>query len=143
MDVELLFIRVGQVIDKKRGTRIKKVINDVFIDLKKKKKIYQEGSTVHDLMIPKLVDVRISNEEDRKFMYIPKEELGSAIIEVLKHNFTSDIDSIKKDVSQGIYNIKKCGSQVDKRINDAINYLIRSNIIKLEEGKISLINNRK
>lgn len=140
MDKELLFIRVGQVIDKKRGTRIKKIINKTFSDLKRKKVIYENGSTVHNAPIPELVKIRISNEKDRKFIYIPKEEIASAIVEILKHNFTSDIDSLKKDVSQGIYNFKRLGPHVDKKINEAITYLIKNKIIQLEAGKISLIN---
>ena len=139
MDVELLFIRVGQVIDKKRGSRINNVINEAFNDLKKKKIIHQNGSTVHNSPIPILAKIRISDEKDRKFIHIPKEEIGSAIIEVLKNNFTSDLDSIKKDVSQGVYNIKKVGSQVDKKILDAIKYLVKNKIIKIDGEKISLI----
>ena len=60
-------------------------------------------------------------------------------IEILRHNFTSDIDSLKKDVSQGIYNVKRMGTNVNEKISNTIKYLIKINMIEISNGKISLI----
>ena len=139
MDIELLFIRVAEVLNKKRGSRINNIFNDVLNDLKKRRIIFQRGSTVHSSPIPKLTTIRISNEKDRKFIYIPKEEIGSAIIEILKNNFTSDADSLKQDVSKAIYNIKRRNQKTDKKIDETILYLTKIKMIKEEDSKISLI----
>ena len=140
MEKELLFLRASQVINKKRGSKINKVFNDVYKKLIKNSNIYENGSTVDSKSIPTLSQIRISDEKDRKFIYIPKEEIAAAIVEILKNNFTSDIDSIKKDVSQGIYNIKKIGSHVDKKISTSLDYLLINGIIQNNDEKISLKN---
>ncbi|MBT6995653.1 DUF3320 domain-containing protein, partial [Candidatus Woesearchaeota archaeon] len=132
IEKSLLYKRVANSFGiRKVGARIKRNFDGLINEMG----IQKNGETLSWKRITGIFPPRISNEEVRPFIYIPKEELAGALIEILKNNFSTDRKSIMKDVTK-IYNINRLGNKVHKKVEEAIKYLKRKKLIEEFDGKI-------
>jgi len=99
-------------------------------------KVYEKTVSLHT--INSYCEVRISTEKQRPFVFIPKEELGGAVVSILKNSFSISKDTLIKDVAREIFHNKKTGSKIVKKMNTVINYLISKDVIKQKDGVIRL-----
>lgn len=141
IEKELLFKRVlGSFGIQKLGSRINSLFEDMLKDLKQEDVCYVHQDTVALKKII-LAPVRLSTEEQRPFIFIPKEELGSAIVELLKSNFSTTKEALIADISREIYNNLRTGNKIQSKMENAINYLISNKIVEDKNGRIQLVKN--
>jgi len=122
----------------KLGRRIENLFEEILRELKKENgiNIYQNTISLEPVNI--LSKVKISKESDRPFILIPKEELGGAIIDILKNSFSITKEAITADIARGIYSNNRTGNKIRNKIEEAINYLIKNKLIDEENDKIKL-----
>ena len=83
--------------------------------------------------------MRISTEEQRPFVLIPKEELGSAIVDILKTHFSISKDALITDIAREIYDNQRTGNKIGAKMDITIKYLLANKIIEEKNGKVQLI----
>ena len=136
---ELLFKRVLKSFNiQKLGNRIEKLLLGLLEDLKREGKVYVNQNTVSFGKIEISCPVRISTEEERPFVFIPKEELGCAIIDILKNTFSITKEALITDIAREIYGNNRKGSKIEAKIEEAIKYLLKLNSIEESNGKIQM-----
>jgi len=141
IEKELLFKRVLDSFGiQKLGSRINSLFEDMLKDLKQEDgcHIHQDTIALKKIM---LAPVRISTEEQRQFIFIPKEELASAIVDILKSNYSTTKEALTADISREIYNNLRTGSKIQSKMDDAIKYLLANRLIEGKNGKIQLTKN--
>lgn len=141
IEKELLFKRVLNSFGiQKIGTRIRALLEETLSNLKEENKleIYQRTVTLNP--IKSYSEVRVSNEKERPFTLIPKEEIAGAVIDILNNTFSITRGALTTDIARGIYHNNRMGDKIKKKIDEAINYLIKKNLIEDENGKIKLKN---
>jgi len=139
IEKELLYKRVLSSMGiQKLGRRIENLFEEILRELKKENgiNIYQNTISLEPVNI--LSKVKISKESDRPFILIPKEELGGAIIDILKNSFSITKEAITADIARGIYSNNRTGNKIRNKIEEAINYLIKNKLIDEENDKIKL-----
>ena len=139
IEKELLYKRVLSSIGiQKLGRRIEHLFEEILKELKKDKgiNIYQNTVSLEPINI--FSEVKISEESDRPFILIPKEELAGAIIDILKNSFSTTKEAITADIARGIYNNNRTGNKIRDKVEEAINHLIKNKLIDEEKDKIKL-----
>lgn len=114
----------------KLGARLNRIFEHLLKDLQRSYPIKVYGNTVSSRTINNYCEVRISTEKQRPFILIPKEELGGAVVSILKNSFSISKDTLIKDVAREIFQNKKTGSKIVKKMNTVINYLISKDVIE-------------
>ncbi|MBS3141535.1 DUF3320 domain-containing protein [Candidatus Woesearchaeota archaeon] len=130
IEKELLYKRVLSSMGiQKLGRRIENLFEEILRELKKENgiNIYQNTISLEPVNI--LSKVKISKESDRPFILIPKEELGGAIIDILKNSFSITKEAITADIARGIYSNNRTGNKIRNKIEEAINYLIKNKLL--------------
>ena len=122
----------------KLGRRIENLFEEILKELKKDNgiNIYQNTVSLESINISS--DVKISEESDRPFVLIPKEEISGAIIDILKNSFSTTKEAITSDIARGIYNNNRTGNKIRDKVEEAINHLIKNKLIDEEKDKIKL-----
>ena len=139
IEKELLFKRVLESFNiQKLGNRIENLFSEILADLKKDGKIYVNQNTVSLEKIQISCPVRISTEEERSFVFIPKEELGCAIMDILKNTFSITKEALITDIAREIYGNNRIGSKIEAKIEEAIKHLLKLNIIEESNRKIQM-----
>ena len=139
IEKELLYKRVLSSMGiQKLGRRIENLFEEILKELKKDNgiNIYQNTVSLESINISS--DVKISEESDRPFVLIPKEEISGAIIDILKNSFSTTKEAITSDIARGIYNNNRTGNKIRDKVEEAINYLIKNKLIDEEKDKIKL-----
>lgn len=125
----------------KLGARLKRNFDDLINEMKREySNIYVYGETVTINKIGGVCPVRISKENQRPFILIPKEEIGGAIVDILKNTFGATKETLVADIAKGIFHNNRTGGKIKGKIEEAIKYLEKEKIIKSENGKIFLVN---
>ncbi|MFH0874780.1 MAG: DUF3320 domain-containing protein [archaeon] len=127
----------------KLGSKINERLDELLHYLKSSNRIYIQRDTISDKDIKNYTQVRISTEEDRPFVNIPKEELAGAIVEILKMNFSATEDTIVADVAKEIYHNNRTGDKIKGKLKEAIRYLKSKNLIEEDKGTFKLANIEK
>ena len=116
----------------KFGKRSEEVLDSIL----KEMDVFKDGETISAEKIPEICEVRLSDERDRKFIFIPKEELAGAILDVLENTPSSTTEAIVKDVAKEIFGCR-ITNKVTAKISEAIDYLVLKGKIKEKDGKIN------
>ena len=82
--------------------------------------------------------VRISTENERPFVFIPKEELGSAVVDLLKTHFSTTKEALITDIAREIYGNQRTGNKIEAKMVGVLKYLTQAKIIEETSGKIQL-----
>lgn len=125
----------------KLGTRLSHLLEGLLDNLQRTHSINVYGNTVSTLTINSVCDVRISTEKQRPFVLIPKEELGGAIVDILKSAVSITPEALIKDVAREIFHNSRIGNNLVKKMKFVIAYLIQVEIIESNNGFIRLTNN--
>src|SRR3989338_6433183 len=140
IDKEILFKRVLDSVGiQKLGNRIENLFEGFLKELKEDKGIYINQNTVALNKINGVSPVRIYTEEQRPFVLIPKEELGSAIVDILKTHFSISKDALITDIAREIYNNQRTGNKIAAKMDITIKYLLTNQFIEEKNGKVQLI----
>jgi len=137
----LLFRRVLDSFGIRRiGRRIEELFERLLDDIQESNDVRIRGTTISlgamDMEVYR--KPRVSSEEQRPFTLIPQEELAGAIIDLVKNNIRIAQESIASDVARGIYNNNRIGTQIESKVEDAVDYLIKKKLIKLKDGMLTL-----
>ncbi|MFC1649329.1 hypothetical protein ACFL2C_01270 [Patescibacteria group bacterium] len=126
----------------KLGARLNRILEYLLSDLQSNHptEVYVYDNTISLQAINGYCEVRISTEKQRPFVFVPKEELGGAVVSILQSSFSISRSALIKDVASEIFHNKKTGSKIVKKMNTVINYLISIDIVKQEDGVIRLTN---
>ena len=120
----------------KLGARLRRNFDDLINEMKREySNIYVYGETVTINKIDGVCPVRISKEDQRPFILIPKEEIGGAIVDILKNNFGATKETLVADIAKGIFHNNRTGGKIKGKIEEAIKYLLSSNILIFKGGK--------
>jgi superfamily I DNA and/or RNA helicase len=139
MEKELLYKRILHSMGiQKLGLRLKSYLDYCLQNLINQKQVYISDKTVSLNQIKPFYDVRVSTDDQRPFTLIPKEELAGAIIDIIENTFSIEKDAVIADVAKGIYHYNRVGQQIENKINDTINHLIKHSIIDIENGRLTL-----
>ena len=139
IEKELLYKRVLSSMGiQKLGRRIENLFEEILGELNKDKGIHIYQNTVSLEPVNIFSEVKISEESDRPFILIPKEELAGAIIDILKNSFSTTKEAITADIARGIYNNNRTGNKIRDKVEEAINHLIKNKLIDKEKDKIKL-----
>ncbi len=140
IEKELLYKRVLSSFGiNKLGARIKRNFDDLVNEMKREySNIYVYEETVSIDKIDSYCPPRISTEKQRPFILIPKEEIGGAIVDILSNTFSATKETLVIDIARGIYNNNRTGSKIKSKVDEAIKYLLKKNVIKQENNKFRL-----
>ncbi|MFC1714617.1 DUF3320 domain-containing protein [Candidatus Poribacteria bacterium] len=140
IEKELLFKRVlasfGIV---KLGQRIRRNFEGILEHMKNQNLIHIYGDTVSDEAIDGVVPVRVSTEAQRPFVCIPNEELGGAVVDILKNTFSIERSALISDVARGIYGNNRTGTRIQSKMSETISYLKAKGIIVEENETVRLM----
>lgn len=141
IEKELLYKRVLNSFGiNKLGARLNRNFDDLVNQMKREySNIYVYGETVSIDKIDGVCPVRISKETQRPFILIPKEEIGGAIVDILKNTFGATKETLVADIAKGIFHNNRTGGKIKAKVEEAIKYLEKEKIIKSENGKIFLV----
>jgi very-short-patch-repair endonuclease len=141
IEKELLYKRVLSSFGiNKLGARIKRNFDDLINQMKREySNIYVYGDTVSINKIEGVCPVRISKETQRPFILIPKEEIGGAIVDILKNTFGATKETLVADIAKGIFHNNRTGGKIKTKIDKTIKYLKKENIIEIKDEKIFLV----
>ena len=124
----------------KLGARLNRNFDDLVNQMKREySNIYVYGDTVSIDKIDGVCPVRISKETQRPFILIPKEEIGGAIVDILKNTFGATKETLVADIAKGIFHNNRTGGKIKAKVEEAIKYLEKEKIIKSENGKVFLV----
>ncbi|WNZ30109.1 MAG: DUF4011 domain-containing protein [Candidatus Bathyarchaeota archaeon] len=139
MTKTLLFQRVSKSLSiGKIGNRLNNYFEMLLELLERKEYLFNNGSTLSTKPIKKLERIRISNSKQRRFECIPIEELASACVELLKINVSMEKDGLIQDVARKFYGNNRCGTKIEKKMNETISYLKKEKIIIIHGNNIKL-----
>lgn len=125
----------------KLGARLKRNFDNLINEIKNEyQNIYIYGETVSIGKIDNICPVKISKENQRPFTLIPKEEIGGAIVDILKNTFGATKETLIADIAKGIFHNNRIGEKIKEKIEEAIKHLEKKEIIKSDNGKIFLVN---
>lgn len=140
IEKEFLFKRVLDSVGiQKLGNRIENLFEGFLKELKEDRGIHINQKTVALNKINVTSPVRISTEEQRPFVLIPKEELGSAIVDILRTHFSISKDALITDIAREIYNNQRTGNKIEAKMGITIKYLLANRLIEEKNGKIQMI----
>ncbi len=141
IEMELLFKRVLHSIGiQKLGNRITEALAYILKDLKSENdNLFVYEKTVSLGKIDGYVPVRVSTEEQRPFIFIPKEEIAGAIVDILRNTFSATEETLIADVAKEMYHNDRTGDKIKAKINEALKHLLKKKIINLENKKFTLI----
>jgi superfamily I DNA and/or RNA helicase len=141
IEKELLYKRVLSSFGiNKLGARLKRNFDDLVNEMKREyKNIYVYGNTISIDKIDGVCPVRISKETQRPFTLIPKEEIGGAIVDILKNTFGATKETLIADIAKGIFHNNRTGGKIKAKIEEAIKYLEKENIVSSQNGRIILV----
>ncbi|MFZ2455450.1 MAG: DUF3320 domain-containing protein [Candidatus Altiarchaeia archaeon] len=138
IEKELLFRRVINSIGiQKIGSRIEKLLGEILRDINRQVGVYVYQDTFSINPIDKVTPARASTEDQRPFILIPKEEISSVIIDLLKNNFSTTKEALIRDITQ-VYGLKRTGNKIDAKVEQAIGYLADTGIIQENNNRIKL-----
>ncbi len=124
----------------KLGARIKRNFDDLINQMKREySNIYVYDDTVSIDKINGVCPVRISKENQRPFILIPKEEIGGAIVDILKNTFGATKETLVADIAKGIFHNNRTGGKIKTKIDKTIKYLEKENIVEIKDEKIFLV----
>ncbi len=123
---------------KKLGQRLNGAFETMLKHMKDRSLLHIDGDTVSIERIDGVVPVRVSSEEQRPFIYIPKEELGGAVIDILKNTYSIEKDALVSDIAKGIYGNGRTGSKIKQKVDNVIKYLGDRNMIIEDGGVVKL-----
>ena len=101
--------------------------------------IHVYGWTVSIDKIDSVCPVGISKETQRPFILIPKEEIGGAIVDILKDTFGAKKETLVADIAKGIFHNNRTGGKIKAKVEESIKYLEKEKIMKSENGKVFLV----
>ena len=141
IEKELLYKRVLSSFGiNKLGARLKRSFDDLVNEMKREyKNIYVYGNTVSIDKIDGVCSVRISKETQRPFILIPKEEIGGAIVDILKNTFGATKETLVADIAKGIFHNNRTGGKIKAKMEEVIKYLEKENIVSSQNGRIILV----
>ncbi len=122
----------------KLGKRIEEQCDHLIKELSKEMNIFTNKETIAIDDIQDIYSVRISKEEQRPFVLIPKEELAGAIYDILKNTFSATRDTLVADVAKEIFHNNRTGDKIKGKIDEALNHLVKKNLIIEEKGKFKM-----
>jgi very-short-patch-repair endonuclease len=138
IEQDLLFKRVTLSIGiQKLGSRIETFLKKLLKEIISENDFYQDKKTIAKNK-NSIYKVRISTEEERPFILIPKEELGGAILDIIKNTFSIEEDALIKDVATGIYGNNRIGTKIHNKVKEALRYLQHKNLIICKDDKYYL-----
>ena len=118
----------------KLGKKIIEACDFLVKELEEEGNVFIYGETISKNKIQDMCDVRISTEDVRPFVLIPKEELAKAIYDVLKNTKSATRDTLVKDVAKEIFHNYRIGSKIKEKIDESLKYLLEKNLITEEDG---------
>jgi len=135
IEKELLYKRTLNLFGiNKLGARLRRNFDDLVNEMKREyNNIYVSGETVSIGKINDFCPIRISKENQRPFVLIPKEEIAGAIMDILKHTFGATKETLIADIAKGIFHNNRTGGKIKAKIDEAIKYLLKKKLI-IEEG---------
>lgn len=141
IEKELLYKRVLNSFGiNKLGARLNRNFDDLVNQMKREyNNIYVHGETVSIDKIEDVCPVRISKEIQRPFTLIPKEEIGGAIVDILKNTFGATKETLVADIAKGIFHNNRTGGKIKAKIEEVIKYLEKEKIINSQNGKVFLV----
>ena len=119
----------------KLGKRIEKQCDYLVRELSREMNIFTNKETIAIGEVQAIYEVRISTEDQRPFVHIPKEELAGAIYDILKNTFSATKDTLVADVAKEIFHNHRTGDKIKAKIDEALNHLVRKKFIIEEKGK--------
>ncbi|MFW5852973.1 MAG: DUF3320 domain-containing protein, partial [Nanoarchaeota archaeon] len=122
----------------KLGKRIEEQCDFLVKDLSREMNIYIDKETIAIDQIQDVYDVRISTEEQRPFVLIPKEELAGAIYDILKNTFSATRDTLIADVAKEIFHNHRTGDKIKAKIDEALKHLLKKNLIIVDNEKFKM-----
>ena len=136
IEKELLYKRVLSSFGIKRlGVNIKRGFDHRINSLEGKNHVYVSGETISLDKIDGVCPIRISKESERPFTLIPKEEIGGAIIDILKNNFGTTKETLVADIAKGIFRNNRTGGKIKNKIEESIKYLLNKKLIEEKDNK--------
>ncbi|MDP2672486.1 MAG: DUF3320 domain-containing protein [Nanoarchaeota archaeon] len=141
IEKELLYKRVLNSFGiNKLGARLNRNFDDLVNEMKREySNIHVYGETVSIDKIDDVCPVRISKETQRPFILIPKEEIGGAIVDILKNTFGATKETLVADIAKGIFHNNRTGGKIKSKVEEAIKYLEKEKIINSQNGKVFLV----
>lgn len=121
----------------KLGNKIEERCDDIIKTLTKEN-IFVNNETIAIGEIKDIYEVRISTEEQRPFVLIPKEELAGAIYDILKNTISATKETIIADVAKEIFHNNRTGDKIKHKIEISLKYLIDKELIICKEDKYLL-----
>lgn len=122
----------------KLGKRIEEHCDYLVRQLTREMNIFTNKETIAIDKVQDIYDVRISTEDQRPFVLIPKEELAGAIYDILKNTFSATKETLIADVAKEIFHNHRTGDKIRAKIDEALKHLIKKNLIIEEKGKYKL-----
>ncbi|MCK5449691.1 DUF3320 domain-containing protein [Candidatus Pacearchaeota archaeon] len=122
----------------KLGKRITEQCDYLVRELSHEMNLFTNKETIAIDKIQDIYDVRISREEQRPFISIPKEELAGAIYNILKNTFSATKDTLVADVAKEIFHNHRTGDKIKAKIDEALKHLVRKNLVVEEKGKFKM-----
>ena len=144
IEKELLYKRVLNSFGiNKLGARLNRNFDDLVNEMKREySNIHVYGETVSIDKIDGVCPVRISKETQRPFILIPKEEIGGAIVDILKNTFGATKETLVADIAKGIFHNNRTGGKIKAKVEESIKYLEKEKIINSQNGKVFLVKNK-
>ncbi|MHA1749452.1 MAG: AAA domain-containing protein, partial [Promethearchaeota archaeon] len=126
-----LFRRILQSFDIKRvGKRLEYALDRILVKMEKNNQLYLYGNTVSNFRINIITVPRISTEDIRPFDSIPKEEIGGAVIEILKNSFSTPKEAIAFEIVREFYGLNRAGSKIKTKVASVLLYLKEHDLIE-------------
>jgi len=139
VEKEFLYKRILNSLGvEKKGRHHKNLFLEVLEKLEDKNLIYIKQETISFAPIKTYYPFRMSNEKERPFVLIPKEELAKLIIDILKNEFSISVKDLAATVAKITHNNRRVGKKMERKMLDVIQYLIRDKIIEEKNGWLQL-----
>ena len=135
IEVDLLLERVLDSVGLSRKNAENEMF-DILDDFEYKKIITTKQNTIFKGKAEELTQVRISKEADRPFNQIPKEELGSAVMDLLRINQSQTREAIIKDITKEIYK-QRNSEKIESKMDEVFEYLLKNKLISEHKEKFS------
>jgi len=122
----------------KKGRHHENLFLEVLEELEDKNLIYIKQKTISAAPIETYYPFRMTNEKERPFTLIPKEELAKLIIDILKNGFSISAEDLAITAAKIIRNNSRAGKKMKQKMLEAIQYLIKNKIIEEKNGWLQL-----
>lgn len=138
--LDLLYKRVGQSFTTGKATEAVKNTIDQAIEKKLRGRVVIDKDLFVRMLPLGEIVVRIPEGYDtpRPMEYIHTEEVGAAMLQIIKHSFGMTTDDLATECAR-VFGYERKGPKIKAKTDAALNYLVDSGKVKIIDSKVQLI----